>query len=161
MKFGTCSRLRLTPQDAAYSANHCDGSYTHQRGRLSRCSLTEVGVQYWRHLDEIFGWNADVDHHPCPLAFTYQLARNVLAASVDSCGSFQPTAGHTLIIYDDRNPAMLKGGEGDRQLTDTQDGLRFAGILRRVSWRNFMAQWPSHPVLDWLQAEANAKYGFA
>lgn len=160
-KFGTCSRPSLTARDAAYPEHHCDGSYTHQRGRVTRCSLSEIGVRYWRHLEALFGWDANMDHHPCPLASTYQLVRNVLAACVDSSGTLEPTAGHALIIYDDQNPAMHTGGEGDRQWTTAQEALRVPGILRRVSWRNFMVQWPSHPVLDWLRAEANAKYGFS
>jgi hypothetical protein len=42
----------------------------------------QVGVQYWHHAPAVFNWNPDIDHSPCPLAWTYQLVRNVLAATV-------------------------------------------------------------------------------
>ena len=47
-EFGRCSRPTLRPgKDANYARDHCDGSYTRQRGRRTPCSLTEIGVRYW------------------------------------------------------------------------------------------------------------------
>jgi hypothetical protein len=77
--FGTCSRPRLSPKDASYAMQHCDGTYTRQRDRMERCALTEIRVRYWRYSADLFGWANDRDHRPCPLASNYQLARNILA----------------------------------------------------------------------------------
>ena len=80
-EFGRCSRPTLRPgRNANYERDHCDGSYTRQRGRRTRCSLTEIGVRYWQYLPELFDWSADRNMTPCPLDGTYQLARNGLAA---------------------------------------------------------------------------------
>ena len=82
-EFGRCSRPTLRPgRNANYERDHCDGSYTRQRGREERCSLTARGVRYWDYLPELFDWSADRNMDPCPLHGTYQLARNVLAACV-------------------------------------------------------------------------------
>ena len=44
-EFGRCSRPTLRPgRNPNYERAHCDGSYTRQRGRRTRCSLTEIGV---------------------------------------------------------------------------------------------------------------------
>jgi Restriction Endonuclease associating with ARP len=67
--FGACSRPKLPRDDPS----HCDGTYTVQDGRRTRCALTEIGVQYWHHAPAVLHWNPDVDHVPCPLARTYQL----------------------------------------------------------------------------------------
>ena len=158
--FGTCSRPRLSPTDAAYVTQHCDGTYTNQRGRTARCALTEIGVRYWDYAAELFGWTTDTDHRPCPLASSYQLARNILAACVGEGGALSIDRGHALIIYDRRNPTMAMGGEGDRQWCTALAALKAPGLLRRLSWQAFIAQWPSDIVLDWMKDELGAKYGF-
>lgn len=47
---GTCSRPRLKPTDSNYESEHCNGTYSVQRARKERCSLTEIGVLYWRYV---------------------------------------------------------------------------------------------------------------
>src|SRR5215218_9688561 len=47
--FGTCSRPRLKPTSRGFAADHCDGTYTAQRGRSDRCPPTEAGIEYWRY----------------------------------------------------------------------------------------------------------------
>ena len=85
--FGTCSRPRLKEgKDRNYLRDHCDGSYTRQRARQSRCSLTEIGVKYWDYAPNLFDWDGDKNLVPCPLRSTYQLVRNVLAACVTPDG---------------------------------------------------------------------------
>jgi hypothetical protein len=153
--FGTCSRPRLDPKDA----QHCDGSYAQQGERKARCALTEIGIRYWNYADDLFGWRADVDHQPCPLQSSYQLVRNILAACVKDDGSLSVDNGHALIIYDGRNPTMAFGGDGDRQWSATYNALRPTGVLRRLSWQVFIAQWPIHPAFDWMKNELRAKYG--
>jgi hypothetical protein len=157
--FGTCSRPRLKPHDPSYATQHCDGAYTRQRNRTARCPLTALGARYWDYTEELFGWSSETDHRPCPLASTYQLARNVLAVCVDEAGALDLKRGHALIVYDARNPSMALGGEGDRQWHAASEALRVPGVLRRLSWQAFIFQWPNDPVLGWLKQELAAKYG--
>ena len=82
VNFGTCSRTRLRPHQPSYATQRCDGSYTRQRNRTTRCPLTTRGVRYWDYTAELLGWPSDTDHRPCPLESTYQLMRNVLAVCV-------------------------------------------------------------------------------
>jgi hypothetical protein len=157
--FGTCSRPRLKSHNPEY----CDGTYTLQGDRTDRCSLTTLGVHYWKYTAELFGWSSETDHHPeCPLASTYQLVRNTLAACVNEVGGpLDLQRGHALIIYDARNPSMVSGGEGDRQWRKASDALRVPGLLRRLSWQAFISQWPNDRVLGWLKQELLAKYGLS
>jgi hypothetical protein len=158
VNFGTCSRPRLRPSNPLF-AKYCDGNYTRQGGRTERRPLTTIGVRYWEYTPELFGWPSDTDHRKCPLASTYQLVRNVLAACVDETGALDTKRGHALIIYDARNPTMLPDGKGDCQWHSVLSALTKPNLLRRLSWQNFISQWPSDPVLDWLKEELDAKYG--
>jgi Restriction Endonuclease associating with ARP len=121
--------------------------------------LTEIGVLYWRHVGELFGWSSKTDYRPCPLHKTYQLVRNVLAACVDDHGKLHTDRGHALVIYDQRNPAMARDGACDRQWQAAYEALQARSTLRRLSWQAFIAQWPGDPVLNWLKEELAAKYG--
>jgi hypothetical protein len=51
-EFGQCSRPRLTAEDASFSTDYCDGSYTQQLERTERCALTQIDVRYWRYVDQ-------------------------------------------------------------------------------------------------------------
>jgi hypothetical protein len=153
-EFGTCSRPRLK----AGKAEHCDGNYAQQNKRMERCALTAINVTYWNYLGNAFGWASDTDHRPCPLDFTYQLARNVLAACVkDSNLDF--SNGHALILYDQRNPTMAAGGKGHSQWRAAHEAIKAPSALRRLSWQAFVAQWPNDRALNWLKQELDAKYG--
>ncbi len=112
-------------------------------------------------MEALFGWSADADHSPCPLAPAYQLARNVLAARVGEDGGLRSNGGHALGLYDRRNPAMAPGGKSGRQWRAAVGALRVAGALRRLSWQGFLAQWPRGGALGWLKAEIGEKYGIA
>ena len=158
--FGRCSRPTLRPgKDANYDRDHCDGSYTRQRGRRTRCSLTEIGVRYWQYLPELFDWPADSDMKPCPLDGTYQLARNVLAACVQPDGTVDADGGHALVIYDERNPAFLPGGAAARQWEAATGALVRWPLLRRCSWQRLVAHLATDPDLAWLVNGLAAKYG--
>ena len=158
-EFGRCSRPTLQPgRHANYERDHCDGSYTRQRGRRTRCSLAEIGVRYWQYLPELFGWSADSDMKPCPLADTYQLARNVLAACVQTDGTLDVHRGHALVIYDERNPAFLPGGEAARQWEAATRAVR-RPLLRRCSWQRLVARLANDPDLAWLVNGLADKYG--
>jgi len=138
-EFGTCSRPRLRPSDASYSAQHCDGNYGAQAGRVERCALTAIGVQYWDHLPQLFDWPADHDHEPCPFGYTYQLARNALAAVVKSDGTIDTARGHALIVYDARNPAFQAGGIADKQWEAALAACLVTGLMRRLSWQRLLS----------------------
>jgi hypothetical protein len=157
---GLCSRPDLTSKDANYESDHCDGNYTHQRSRTSRCSLTNVGVAYWNYVPKLFSWASDIDHIPCPLASTYQLARNILAVSVDSTGTHCDGQGHVVLVYDERNPAFQTDGAGAKAYANTQAGLRDPRILRKCSWQTIMQRLENDAKLAWLTSELKAKYGF-
>ena len=154
-EFGSCSRTRLKPTHEQY----CDETYTRQGGRTERCALTEIKVRYWRYVGEVFGWSSEIDHRPCPLRETYQLARNVLAACVDDHGNLRTDRGHALVIYDQRNPAMAEDGSCDRSWHRAYEALRARNVLRRLSWQGLIAQWPSDPILNWLKEKLGEKYG--
>lgn len=158
-EFGTCSRTRLKPAHKNFETQHCDGSYTLQRGRAERCALTAIGARYWQYVEEIFGWSSEIDHRQCPLDASYQLARNVLAACVGHDGKLHIDRAHALIIYDERNPAMAADGAGDRAWRAAHEAMRAPGTLRRLSWQAFIAQWPSDAILNWLKEELAGKYG--
>ena len=153
--FGTCSRPRLTPAACEY----CNGSYTKQKERRERCSLTEVGVLYWRYIPRLFCWNSDQDLDPCPLAANYQLVRNILAIGVSPDGEVSSTKGHAVLIYDERNPAFQCEGAGLAAFVKTQQALREPKMLRKCSWQRILQHMRSKDILCWLTAQLELKYG--
>jgi hypothetical protein len=158
--FGTCSRPRLQPhRDNNYERDYCDGTYASQRGRVSRCSLTEIGVQYWTYIPEILTWDCTAGMNPCPLRDTYQLIRNVLAACVTTDGQIEPEKAHALTIYDARNPSFQEGGKANRQWHNTKQALRNQKNLRACSWQRLMKHISADPDLRWMTDGLNIKYG--
>jgi hypothetical protein len=157
--FGRCSRPRLTPAASNYAAEFCDGSYTRQGARTERCSLTEVGVAYWRYVPRLFTWPNDVDLNPCPLHLNYQLVRNVLAVGVKPDGTASVDDGHALLIYDERNPAFQVGGSSHAAYMQTQSALREPTMLRKCSWQRIVHSIRGGGFLPWLTEELALKYG--
>ncbi len=158
-EFGRCSRPELNQsRHRNYERDHCVGNYTHQRGRTSRCSLTEIGVRYWEYMPSLFGWSAEVDARPCPLRDRYQLARNILAACVRPNGGIDLNAGHALVIYDARNPEFRPGGKADHQWVETKQSLRKSDLLRRCSWQQLIGHLSRDSELDWLVQQLGAKF---
>jgi hypothetical protein len=151
--FGACSRTTL-PRDNP----SCDGTYTVQDGRLERCALTAKGVRYWQYAPAVLDWDPGVDHTPCPMASTYQLVRNVLAAIVRQ-DRVETASGHALIIYDERNPAFRPGGKARREYDAVCAALRHPGLLRTVSWQRVIGQLSAADDLRWLVDGLEAKYG--
>jgi hypothetical protein len=158
-EFGRCSRPLLRPQDPSFARGHCDGSFTIQRNRTKRCSLSELGVNYWQFVPHLFVWTAEEDYRPCPLNFTYQLIRNVLAACVGDGAHLDTEKGHALVIYDARNPAFHSGGLADAQWWAAVRALRYPRLLRRVSWQRIAAHLDQFRDLDWLTGALGDKYG--
>ncbi|MGD0429925.1 MAG: hypothetical protein ABSA58_02430, partial [Acetobacteraceae bacterium] len=159
VEFGRCSRPGLKPKEFGYAMDHCDGSFSVQRDRQSRCSLKEKGILYWQFVPEFFRWSATEDHRPCPLAFTYQLVRNVLAVCVSEDGTPGADRGHVLVVYDERNPAFRPGGEADAAWWAAVRALRFPRLLRRVSWQRVASHLAQFPDLAWLTVGLRDKYG--
>jgi hypothetical protein len=155
---GACSRPDLRPSDSNYASDHCDGTYTRQRGRRTRCALTERGTAYWRYIPKLFTWSADGDMRPCPLHATYQLVRNVLAASVREGGHPEPD-GHAVLIYDARNPAFAEGGKGNLAWQKVRDALKNPALLRRCTWQELVACLRQDEELNWLTEALRDKYG--
>jgi hypothetical protein len=158
--FGTCSRPRLREgRDDNYHSDHCDGNYVRQRGRTSRCSLTEIGVAYWEYVPELFDWPNDRDLCPCPVGITYQLVRNILAASVKPDGQLETSNAHVLVIYDARNPSFQNGGTAHAQWSKTRAALKDPNMLRSCSWQSLIHHLEQGGKLPWLVDALRHKYG--
>ena len=154
-EFGRCSRPSLKKTAKEY----CDGSYRLQGGLRHRCALTEVGIRYWDHLPRLFDWPSDRDHEPCPFGATYQLARNVLAATVMPEGELAPTGGHALVVYDARNPAFQANGMAEEQWRLAVDACLDRRLLRRLSWQSLLTSLVRAPELAYLVEGLAEKYG--
>lgn len=160
-EFGECSRPNLRSNQPSYQKQHCDGTYSRQRGRSSRCSLTEIGVQYWAHIPQLFDWKSEQDLSQCPLRSTYQLTRNAIASVLDDEGNRDATSGHMLFVYDDRNPAYAAGGDADRQYEEISSASKHPGLIRRVTWQQILSTLRGASELDWLGREMRSKHGLA
>ena len=122
------------PSRSNFERDHCDGAYSHQRGRSDRCALTERGIAYWRYIPLLLNWSSDADLRPCPLRSTYQLVRNILAACVRPDRDLMPAA-HAVLLYDARNPAFGEGGMGRLAWQSVVSALRNPALLRRCATR--------------------------
>lgn len=152
---GTCSRPRLAATDPYF----CDGSYARQLAREERCSLTAIGVRYWRYVPLLFRWDGGQDHRPCPLSANYQLVRNILAIGVRPDGQVSPANGHAVLIYDERNPAFQEGGLGFVAFAETRRVLREPAMLRKCSWQRIVDHMRNEGALPWLTERLALKYG--
>jgi hypothetical protein len=156
---GSCSRPNLKESVSNFEKDFCDGAYKVQKGRTSRCSLTEIGVKYWSHIPAVFKWTADADLAPCPLRANYQFVRNLLAVSVPS-DAMPIGGGHVVLVYDERNPAFQKGGKGYEAYKETWNALREPDRLKRCSWQQIVRIIREEKRLSWLSDQLEAKYGF-
>jgi hypothetical protein len=165
---GPCSRPWLREDDPSYSEQCCNGNYMKQRDRKERCALTEIKVKYWEHLPKFFTWDPNKDHCPCPLNETYQLVRNVLAASLKASAdnedgeNAEGADGHAVLIYDERNPEFLKGGKGWLAWEKTKEGLKKGkeSLLQKCTWQQIISAMKRDPELSWLVDMLHEKYGF-
>ncbi|MBL1126976.1 MAG: hypothetical protein D8M54_00455 [Chloroflexi bacterium] len=158
-EIGICSRPRLKPTASNYEREHCNGTYAIQRARKERCSLSEVGVLYWRYVPALFKWRDVSDLTVCPLNKNYQLVRNVLAVGVKPDGTVSVDNGHVVLIYDARNPAFQKGGDGLVAFIETQTALQEPTMLRKCSWQRIVHHMREKGVLPWLTEHLVLKYG--
>jgi hypothetical protein len=156
---GQCSRPRLKKTDSNYESGFCNGSYSRQSVRRERCSLSEIGVLYWHYVPYLFKWKNVVDLYPCPLNRNYQLVRNILAVGVKPNATVSLNDGHVILIYDERNPAFQKNGDGQKAFTGTQTALREPRMLRKCSWQRIIQCIRANKLLPWLTEELAFKYG--
>ena len=148
---GACSR----PGKKKH-AHPCDGTYTYQAGRVHRCALAADGVDYWDHIPAVLKWDVKNDASPCPLRRTYQLVRNVLAATVEG-GRVVAGRGHALLVYDVRNPVFQPHAGGTFEKLREQ--LIEPDLLRRCSWQRIIAAMADFKDLRWLVHGLEEKYG--
>lgn len=156
---GTCSRPGLTLAKPNYETQHCDGTYAQQKARKERCSLTEIGVSYWRHVPKLFRWRSDADLNPCPLYKNYQLVRNILAIGVKRDNTVSTKNGHVVLVYDERNPAFQTGGTGLASYVETQSALLEPTMLQKCSWQRIIQHIRDSKSLPWLTEHLARKYG--
>jgi hypothetical protein len=162
---GVCSRPLLPKSASNYATNGCDGSYSIQLGRRERCSLTEIGVAYWKYVPTLFKWKSEFDIHPCPVNKNYQLIRNILAVCVrpngtgGADGTVSPQNGHVVLLYDERNPAFQKGGNGLLAFETTKQALKDDTLLKKCSWQSIISYLKRAGILPWLTETLYLKYG--
>ena len=157
---GTCSRPRLTKTASNFKSEYCNGTYSLQPERNKRCSLTQIGVLYWDYVPQLFEWENDSDHNPCPLNKNYQLVRNILAVGVMPDGNASSNGGHVVLIYDVRNPAFQENGNGLSAYVETKQALKKPTMLRKCSWQKIINHLRAKNILPWLTENLNLKYGF-
>jgi len=156
---GTCSRPRLKATDSRHEREYCNGTYSMQKARKERCSLTEIGVSYWRYIPSLFKWKNDSDMNPCPLNRNYQLVRNILAVGVKPNKTVSLNDGHVILIYDERNPAFRKDGEGLSTYIEMREALHEPRMLRKCSWQRIVQHIREENILSWLTENLALKYG--
>ena len=156
---GNCSRPDIKETNPKYSTDYCVGSYTIQRNRKQRCTLSESGISYWKHIPILFNWKSDMDLTPCPLNHTYQLVRNILSACIKPNGIVSEDNGHALLIYDERNPAFQQSGKGFIAYMEVKKSLKNQRLLRKCSWQKILNHLRSKKELFWLTDEIKLKYG--
>lgn len=161
---GACSRPSLLPSASNYFTDRCSGAYAVQSPRKERCSLTEIGVRYWKHVPQLFTWQSDKDIELCPLHRNYQLVRNILAVCVRPDGTTSPKSGHpkfghVVLIYDERNPAFRRDGDGLRAYDETRDALLDTSLLRKFSWQQIIRHLEKQAKFRWLTEQLAQKYG--
>jgi len=155
---GQCSRPKLKENGPNYE-QCCNGTYSIQKGRKSRCSLTEIGVKYWDYIPRVFKWRDNIDLDPCPVCKNYQLIRNVLSICVSRDFTLSLDNGHVVLIYDERNPAFNLGGYGFKAYEQTREALIEPRLLKRCSWQQIASRIRSVGGLSWLAEGLEKKYG--
>jgi hypothetical protein len=100
---GGCSQIR---ERRGGGSRQCDGSYRLQtnpsNGREARCALSGKGIRYWDYVPRMFGFEAGIDHSPCPFSGEwFQWMRNLAAAHAMAEMSSPPREAATLVVYAD------------------------------------------------------------
>jgi hypothetical protein len=149
---GSCSRPKLDSTEPEY----CDGRYAPQHGRIVPCALSHIGVRYWEFIPRLLRWDVST-HGPCRLNPIYQLARNLLAASVRADGSIGQ--GRAILLYDANNPAFARGGSVEQAFHAIRSALFEPGRVDRLTWQAVVASLRGDSDLERLREELGLKYG--
>jgi hypothetical protein len=155
---GACSRPKLSSKAENYNRDYCNGSYSQQKHRKSNCSLTEIGVEYWNFIPELFNIRNENEFVLCPLNRNYQLFRNILAVGVRKDKTTSTENGHAILIYDERNPAFLQAGKGYISYYETKRALINQKMLRKISWQRIVKTLRFNNTLPWLTEGIEEKY---
>jgi hypothetical protein len=120
---GSCSQPSPLGDGAHKGLRQCNGRYEVQtnpvNNEISRCALTGNGVRYWDLIPEVLGFDADVDHVPCPVAGGwYQWMRNLVAAR--AIGQRESKVVAFVLVY-------------------AQGGFPMARKLKSKEWQTFEA----------------------
>jgi hypothetical protein len=167
-EIGPCSRPRLQPSASNYKRDYCTGQYVKQGDRTERCALSERRIRYWKLIPHFFykqQWAPDEDHELCPLKDTYQLVRNILAASVrgrngdNSDVEVERVEGHCVLLYDERNPEFGIGGKARAAYDAVRSSLRNPFQLQECTWQRVVNAMASDRDLGWLVEGLSEKYG--
>ncbi len=150
-----CSRADLSEA----KPGHCNGNHEVQHGRETRCSYTEIGVQYWNILPAVFGIDSAIDQAPCPLRDALQLVRNVLGICIEPDGAVARDS-LAVLLYDARNPAFQPGGAGYAAFFQIRAMLHEPAKLQRCTWQDLVTILRGDPELNWLTVHLAQKYGF-
>jgi hypothetical protein len=67
--------------------------------------------------------------------------------------------GHAILVYDERNPAFQKGGDGFVAFEETRGALKIPSVLRKCSWQRIMRHLRTNMILPWLTEQLELKYG--
>ena len=100
-----------------------------------------------------------MDHDPCPINFTYQLVRNLLAVCVDPTGRVSLDSGHVVMLYDERNPSFYGEGNVITAWNKVRGGLKQPSLMQKCTWQEIVACLREDSSLDWLATALARKYG--
>lgn len=97
------------------------------------------GATYWCHWPEISSEPIPgVCNDECPLHRTYQIARNVMCASVNPDTRYFDGLGVALLLYDERNPGFQSAGEGYQSCITLRSTLKDPSMLRAATWQSLV-----------------------
>lgn len=152
-KVGSCSESRDGKEADVYG--QIPGFATCHRVRLN-------GARYWEFLKDISDIEPEGPWCSCPLKDPYQIARNVLAASLDPETSGLGGEGIALLLYDSNNPRFSPGGKADKIFFEFRNHLNDPSILKKASWQSFaklIEEQGNRPEHSELLGYLSSKYG--
>ena len=82
------------------------------------------------------------------------------AACVQRDGNLDYKNGHTVLLYDERNPAFQLGRDGLVAWQNVRDALKYPSLLEKCTWQQVIAPIRREPELKWLTDSLREKYGF-
>ncbi len=101
---GACGQTHPITKGRRAGLRQCNGQYVPQtnraNGKLARCALSAKGLRYWEHIPAVFGYDADLDHAPCPFAGPwFQWMRNLTTAA--AVGQHTGRRAAFVVVYAD------------------------------------------------------------